>query len=117
LIDGIGIDIIEIDRVAKAVARTRFRERVFSPAEREYCDACVSAERYAGRFAAKEAVAKALGGGGLNWREVEILPSASGAPIPHLTGAAADRLAGRRLHVSISHSQTHAVAQAIVESG
>ena len=114
MIDGIGIDIIEIERVAKAVANARFRQRVFTDAEREYCDGATNAERYAGRFAAKEAVAKALGIG-LNWRDVEILCGDAGAPRPRLHGQAAERLGGRRLLVSISHCRTYAVAQAIVE--
>ncbi|HTE19567.1 MAG TPA: holo-ACP synthase [Armatimonadota bacterium] len=115
MIDGIGVDIIEIERVAKAVARPRFRERVFTEAEREYCDAATNAERYAGRFAAKEAIAKALGIG-LNWRDVEILCGESGAPLPRLHGAAAQRLGNRRLLISISHCRTYAVAQAVVEA-
>jgi holo-[acyl-carrier protein] synthase len=114
VIDGIGIDIIEIERVARAVANPRFRERVFTAAEREYCDACANAERYAGRFAAKEAIAKALGAG-LNWKDVEILCAPSGAPVPRLSGKAAERLGDRRLHVSISHCRAYAVAQAVVE--
>ena len=116
MIDGIGIDIIEIERIARAIERPRFRERVFTAAERDYCDACANAERYAGRFAAKEAVAKALGVG-LNWREVEILPSSGGPPVARLSGYAAEKLAGRRLLLSISHCHTYAVAQAIVEGG
>jgi holo-[acyl-carrier protein] synthase len=112
LIEGIGVDIIEIERIAESIKRPRFRERIFTEAEREYCDA--SPERYAGRFAAKEAVAKALGRS-LPWKDVEILSAPSGAPLPRLHGAAAARLAGRRLLVSISHCRTYAVAQAIVE--
>jgi holo-[acyl-carrier protein] synthase len=114
VIEGVGVDIVEIDRVAKAVESPRFRERVFTAAEREYCDGCANAERYAGRFAAKEAIAKALGCG-LDWRDVEILSSETGAPVPRLHGAAADRLAGRRIHLSISHCRAYAVAQAVLE--
>jgi len=114
MIVGIGIDIIEIDRVEQAISRERFRARVFSPDERAYCDQACSAERYAGRFAAKEAVAKALSCS-LNWREVEILTSESGAPVPRLHGRALEHLGSGRLHVSISHSRLYAVAQAIVE--
>jgi len=114
MIDGIGIDIEEIDRVAKAVARPGFKERVFTEAERAYCDACGGAERYAGRFAAKEAIIKALGRA-VTLRDMEILPSESGAPIARLHGVAAECLAGRRLHISISHSRVYAVAQAVVE--
>jgi holo-[acyl-carrier protein] synthase len=67
MVEGIGVDIIEIERVAEAISRRRFRERIFSPAERAYCEDGGSprriAERYAGRFAAKEAILKALGTG------------------------------------------------------
>jgi holo-[acyl-carrier protein] synthase len=115
VIEGIGIDIIEIERIAEAIRRERFRERVFTEAEREYCDACASPERYAGRFAAKEAVAKALGRS-LPWNSVEILSGPSGAPVARLRGEAEKALAGRRLHVSISHCRTYAVGQAIVEA-
>lgn len=116
MIDGIGVDIIEIPRIARAVLRRRFVTRVFTPAEAAYCECgSRSAERFAGRFAAKEAIAKALGRS-LNWQEVEILPLRSGKPEARLSGAAAGRLAGRRLLVSISHCHTYAVAQAVVHS-
>ena len=120
MVEGIGVDIIEIERVAEAVARRRFRERIFSPAERAYCEDGGSprrvAERYAGRFAAKEAILKALGTGmRIPLREVETLSSESGAPVVHVSGAAAAQVDGRRVHVSISHCRTYAVAQAVVE--
>lgn len=114
MIVGIGIDIIEIERVARAVSRQRFRERVFTEAEREYCDAASGAERYAGRFAAKEAIAKALGAG-LAWHDVEILRAENGAPLPRLHGEALKRLGDARVHLSISHSRDYAVAHAVVE--
>jgi holo-[acyl-carrier protein] synthase len=65
-------------------------------------------------FAAKEAIAKALGCG-LNWRDVEILTSESGAPVTRLHGEARERLGDGRLHLSISHSRDYAVAHAVVE--
>lgn len=114
MVEGVGTDIIEIERVAAAIERPGFRERVFSPAERAYCDLARGAERYAGRFAAKEAVAKALGIP-LNWREVEILPRESGAPEVRLSGSARERLGARRLLVTISHCRGYAVAVALVE--
>jgi holo-[acyl-carrier protein] synthase len=113
MIDGIGIDIIEIGRIARLVEAPRFCERVFTEAEREYCAACVNAERYAGRFAAKEAVAKALGCP-LRWKDVEILPTDAGPPRVRLHGAAAERLGGRRVLISISHCESYAVAQAMI---
>lgn len=115
MIEGIGIDIIEIARVEKAISRPRFRERVFTEAERQYCDACSSPERYAGRFAAKEAIIKALGRG-VRWKEMEILPAPTGAPVPRLSGKAAEQLGNRRLWITISHSEHYAVAQAIIEA-
>jgi holo-[acyl-carrier protein] synthase len=114
LVEGIGVDIIELDRIARAVRRASFRDRVFTAAEQDYCAGCTGPERYAGRFAAKEAVAKALGVS-LRWKEVEILRNSQGAPEAHLHGQAAARLAGRRLLVSISHCRSYAVAQALVE--
>jgi holo-[acyl-carrier protein] synthase len=116
LITGIGTDIVEIDRIARSVENPRFRARVFTEAEREYCDAFTGAERYAGRFAAKEAIGKALGAG-LSWHDVEILRAENGAPVVHLQGEAARRLGDGRVHVSISHSRNHAVAFAVVEDG
>jgi holo-[acyl-carrier protein] synthase len=115
MIDGIGVDIIEIDRIEKAVAKQRFKDRIYTPAEQEYCDAAHNAERYAGRFAAKEAVIKALGRA-CTWKNIEILRLPSGKPVAHLHGDAAELLAGRRVHVTISHCQSYAVANAVVES-
>lgn len=120
MVEGIGVDIIEIERVAEAVARRRFRERIFSPAERDYCEDGGSprriAERYAGRFAAKEAVVKALGTGmRLPLREIETLRGESGAPYVRVSGEAATVVDGRRVWVSISHCKNYAVAQAVVE--
>ena len=120
MVEGIGVDIIEIERVAEAVSRRRFRERIFSADERAYCEDGGSprriAERYAGRFAAKEAIVKALGTGmRIPLREVETLSGESGAPVVRMTGAAEKQLDGRRVHVTISHCRTYAVAQALVE--
>ena len=116
MIDGIGVDIIEIERVDRAIRNPRFVERIFSPAEVEYCGQSVRAERYAGRFAAKEAVAKAFGRA-LCWHDVEILPQKGGAPLVRLSGEAAELLGGRRIMVSISHCHAYAVAQAVLFSG
>lgn len=116
LVEGIGVDIIELARIAKAVRSDRFRDRVFTPAEQEYCAGCSGPERYAGRFAAKEAVAKALGTS-LPWKDVEILRAPSGAPVARVHGQAAERLGNRRLLISISHCREYAVAQALIEGG
>ena len=121
----IGIDIVEVERIERAVGRLgdRFLDRVFTPAEREYCDARGARfVHYAGRFAAKEAAMKALGTGwseGVAWREVEILSSAVGPPQLRLTGVAKERfdaMGATRALVSISHTGAIAVAQAVLES-
>jgi len=111
---GVGVDIIEIDRVAAMIDNERFVARVFTDAEREYCDGGANrAERFAGRFAAKEAVAKALGIG-LPWRDVEILRGEEGRPIAVLHGRAADAANGAHALVSISHCRAYAVAHAVI---
>ena len=107
------------------MARTpRFTERVFTPAERDYCDAkgAAAAQSYAGRFAAKEAFLKALKTGWrgkLGWQEIEVVNDADGVPTLNLFGEAA-RLFGEtraaNIHISISHTSEHAVAQVIFES-
>lgn len=107
----LGIDLVEIDRVARAVKRDRFTERVFTERERQYA-AGKRAETLAGMFAAKEAAAKALGTGfkGIRYTDIEILHSDSGAPYIELHGPASDLAAGRRAQVSITHNRTSAAA-------
>ena len=106
------------------LARTpRFRERVFTEAERAYCDSrgAAAAQHYAARFAAKEAAFKALGTGwrdGLTWHDAEIVSWPSGAPTLVLRGHALtlfEQLGATRAHLSISHTSEHAVAQVIFE--
>lgn len=113
-----GVDIIEIDRVRSAVARhgNRFLARIFTPAEVE--QSCGRLESLAGKFAAKEAAAKALGTGiwreGIGWLDIEVRKDpASGAPHLVLYDAAAQRAAGLGLaewSVSISHDRSRAIA-------
>jgi holo-[acyl-carrier protein] synthase len=110
-----GVDLIEIARIAEVVARhgQHYLERVFTPGELEYCGK--RAESLAGRFAAKEAVAKALGTGigDVAWKEIEILGDEQNAPILTLHGMAgikAKELGLTTWSVSISHSQSHSVA-------
>src|SRR6187200_1935627 len=92
MIVAIGIDIIEVTRIREVLARTpRFRERVFTAAERAYCDSrgAVAAQHYAARFAAKEAALKALQTGwrgGISWQDVEVASRESGAPYLVLHG-------------------------------
>jgi len=106
------------------MARTpRFTERVFTPAEREYCDAkgAAAAQSYAGRFAAKEAFLKALKTGWrgrITWQDIEIVNDANGVPSFIVSGEANKLISGlgaTNTHLSISHTAEHAVAQVIFE--
>ena len=125
VIVSIGIDIIEIRRVREVLVRTlRFRERVFTESERAYCDSrgeAAAAQHYAARFAAKEAAFKALRTGwrdGLSWHHVEISSDELGAPLLRLSGHARDlfeRLGATNAHLSLSHTNEHAVAQVLFE--
>jgi holo-[acyl-carrier protein] synthase len=114
---GIGTDIMQISRMGRALARRPgLRERLFTPEERRYCEARANAaQHYAARFAAKEAVAKALGQS-LSWQEVEILRN-SGAPRPLLHGQAKLIAAAGRLEISLSHSGDYAIACALFSRG
>ncbi|MEK7393060.1 MAG: holo-ACP synthase [Fibrobacterota bacterium] len=122
MIVGIGIDQVLIERIRKV--SPRLFERICTVAEREFCEKFGEGkyERYAGRFAAKEAISKALGTGiaaGIEWTDIEILPLASGAPVAHLHNAAASRmeqLGATRVHVSITHDKVTASAVGILES-
>jgi holo-[acyl-carrier protein] synthase len=115
----VGVDIIEIDRVRKALERSGFRERCFTEAEREYCDSRPDpAASYAARFAGKEAVGKALGCGiQFTWKEVEIV----GRPKPGVrlsgrTAAYADRVQAGAIDLSMTHSRGMAAAVAVVQA-
>lgn len=110
-----GVDLIEIARIEEVIARhgRHYLERIFTPAELEHCGK--RAESLAGRFAAKEAVAKALGTGigDVAWKEIEILGDEQNAPVLTLHGAAQSRAQTLGLttwSLSISHSQSHSVA-------
>ncbi len=122
---GLGIDVVEIERVAKILGRTPSFKKIFSQAEREYCDGKAhSAAHYATRFAAKEAVVKALGTGfsrGVNVRDIEVRRTSKGRPYAVLSGRAkeiADELGVVDLPISLSYTHTEAVAcaMAITES-
>ncbi len=111
----VGVDIIEIDRIRGALERfgQRFLARVYSERERERYGSRVA--ELAARFAAKEAVMKALGTGvrGIRWRDIEVLPNRRGKPIVVLHGTAAaraDLLGFTHLAVSLTHSRTQAMA-------
>ena len=116
----VGVDLIDIDRIAAVLKRHpgRFRSRVLTEREDRYCGTKI--DRVAGRWAAKEAVSKVLGLGvrGVGWREIEVLPNFAGQPQVLLHGRAAARAARLgldELTVSISHERRMAVAVAVAE--
>ena len=116
----VGIDVIEIERVEKAIARygERFLKRIYTEQELEYCRRKADASSFAVRFAAKEAVAKALGLGisqGVRWTDVEVLNDPHGKPYVRLHGRMAELLQGKTVHLSLSHSRTCAVAMVVLD--
>lgn len=126
MIVGIGVDIVEVARVRGIIERCgeRFVRRVFTEAEAEYCRRCAHPDqRFATRFAAKEAALKALGTGwqnGLQFSDVEVSNNELGAPSITLHGRALEesrRLGVQRIHVSLSHHRNFAVAQVLLEGG
>jgi len=126
MILGIGVDLCEVDRMEAAITRhgERFLERIYTSAERAYCESKVNRmERFAGRFAAKEAAMKAIGTGwrrGVAWRDFEVTRAASGQPVILFHGAArkiADELGVKRALVSITHIKSMAMAQVVLEAG
>lgn len=119
MIVGIGTDVVDIDRFAAALARRpRLAERCFTPAEAAYCRSRGHPpQHFAARFAAKEAVGKALGIGMTRWREVEVIRG-RGAPTIALHGRYAARgreLGVTRVHVSLTHDRGSAIAFAVAE--
>jgi holo-[acyl-carrier protein] synthase len=124
VIVSIGIDIIEVARIREVLLRTpRFAERVFTAAERAYCDSrgAVAAQHYAARFAAKEAALKALQTGwrgGISWQDVEVAARESGAPYLIFSGHVLElfeQFGATATHLSISHTSEHAIAQVVLE--
>ena len=124
MIVAIGIDIIEVARIREVLLRTpRFAERVFTQAERAYCDTrgAVAAQHYAARFAAKEAALKALQTGwrgGISWQDVEVASKENGAPYLIFSGQVLEVFNNFRAtatHLTISHTSEHAIAQVVLE--
>ncbi|MCC7434988.1 MAG: holo-ACP synthase [Methanoregulaceae archaeon] len=107
MICGVGLDLVEVDRVARAMRNPRFVRRILTPAEREYCR---TAEQVAGRWAAKEATAKALPFR-LSWQDVEILPDVDSKLAVRVTHPSFEGT----LWVSITHERSMAAAFAIYE--
>ncbi|MGH9376640.1 MAG: holo-ACP synthase [Terriglobia bacterium] len=125
MIVGTGIDIAETRRIEQSFKKygDRFRKRIYTPDEIAYCERFKNkAERYAARFAAKEAVFKALGtgwGAGVRWRDVEIIHLPSGKPELSLRGRAGEiarELRISRAAISLSHADHYVVAQVVLES-
>ncbi len=126
MILGTGIDLAEVARIREAVERygRRFLERVFTPAEIEYVERKANRhERYAARFAAKEAGMKAIGTGwrgGVRWQDFEVRNQRSGRPVLQLHGVAGEvarRMGVERIHLSLTHTETLAQAFVILEGG
>jgi holo-[acyl-carrier protein] synthase len=124
MIVGTGVDIAEVPRIQASIDRfgKRFLHRIFTDTEIKYCDSKINkAERYAARFAAKEAALKAIGTGlrmGISWREVEVTRMPGGRPTITFHGVAAGfagRLGMKRAHLSLSHTKEHAIAYVILE--
>jgi holo-[acyl-carrier protein] synthase len=125
MIVGIGVDLCEVDRIEAAITRhrERFLARVYTEAERAYCESKKNEmECFAGRFAAKEAAMKAIGTGwrrGVRWRDFEVERAASGQPFIHFHGVARTitaQLGVTRALVSITHIRSMAMAQVLLEA-
>ena len=123
-IRGLGLDLIEIERVASVLSRRgeRARDRLFTPLEQAYCERRKrSAASYAGRFAVKEAVMKLLGTGwahGVRWVDIEVVRNPGQAPTVALHGATAriaEQRGIRRIHITITHDAGVAAAVAVAE--
>ncbi|MFK7850838.1 MAG: holo-ACP synthase [Akkermansiaceae bacterium] len=122
MIYGIGIDVVEVDRIEAAIEKQgdAFLNRLFTEKEREYCGKQRRpGMHFAARFAAKEAVSKALGtgiGGSAGWLEIEVLRGESGAPRILFHGKAAEFIKGEGLasvQISLSHARDYAAANAV----
>ena len=125
MIVGTGIDIVEVPRVGEAIERfgERFLQRIFTDAERKYCDSKANrVERYAARFAAKEAAMKALGTGwnhGVRWRDIEVHRHPGKRPTILFHGVAAQfaaHLCASNIALSLSHTPEQAIASVILEA-
>jgi holo-[acyl-carrier protein] synthase len=125
MIVGTGIDIAEVDRIAASLERfgRRFTERVFTEAEIRYCESKANkAERYAARFAAKEAGMKAIGTGwsrGVRWRDIEVQRQPGARPTVVFHGKAGEhfaKLGAARAHLSLTHTKGMAMAVVVLES-
>jgi len=118
---GLGIDLIEIDRIERVLVKygQKFLDRIFTQKEQAYCKSFHKMERhFAGRFAAKEAISKALGTGigkNLSWEDMEVLNDEHGAPYVVLSLRAQAFFHNPKILISISHAKEYATAVAIVQ--
>lgn len=121
---GLGVDITEVERIRGAIERQgeRLLKRIYTPAEIAYCERFKNKfERYAGRFAVKEAAMKALGTGwshGVRWVDIEVVREKGGKPVLALAGEAkkiAERLGVKNIAITITHTEKQALAQVIFE--
>lgn len=117
---GLGIDIIEVARIEKAILRyeKKFLDRIFTLKEQAYCQKHkISARHFSGRFAAKEAIVKALGTGinkDIGWTDIEILNDEKGKPIVNLSANIAKLFNNPTIQISISHCKEYATAVALI---
>ena len=125
VITGIGIDVVQNDRIRDSIQRfgDRFLSRIYTEGEIEYCKKCAQPEiHYAARFAAKEAAFKALSGNdlarGVGWREIEVLSGTHGPELVFhgLAEQRAKELGIQRIHVSLTHTHLAAVAMVVLEA-
>lgn len=115
----IGVDLIEIERIAKLLDRygDKFLKRIFTDIEIEYCSKKKDKGSFAARFATKEAVFKATGlglGKGMTWRDVEVINDSKGKPEVRLYGKTAELLAEKKVQLSLSHSKDASIAMVVV---
>jgi holo-[acyl-carrier protein] synthase len=121
---GIGIDLVEVQRVKAGIEKfpARFRSRIFTKNEIAFCESASGGQHkylsYAARFAAKEAFSKALGTGlrgKISWQDIEVIDDEKSKPNLFITGKAKKFLGNRKFHVSLSHTQDYATAIVIIE--
>lgn len=122
MFNSLGSDIIEVERIEQNILRygSRFLDRIFTPAEQNYCKKYKDASRhFAGRFAAKEAIVKALGTGissQVSWLDIEIMNDGHGKPIVELSQKAQEHFGHPKLSLTISHCKEYALAVALCHS-
>jgi holo-[acyl-carrier protein] synthase len=120
-IQGIGVDVVDVERIEETIRGQgeAFLNKVFTERERTYCQSRANPmQHFAARFAAKEAVSKAMQtgwGGKFRWKDVEVVNEESGAPKIIVSHEVAETLANSRIHLSLSHTENTVVAFAVIE--